>query len=116
MLIWFGQFISLTGTGMTYFAIALWAWELTGRATALALVTFFAYLPALALSPVAGALADRWSRKVAMMLGDLAAGLSTVVVLGLSLRGQLQIWHIYAAVAFASAFEAIQYQIGRAHV
>jgi len=116
MLIWFGQFISLTGTGMTYFGIALWAWELTGRATALALVTFFAYLPALALSPVAGALADRWSRKVAMMLGDLAAGLSTVVVLGLSLRGQLQIWHIYAAVAFASAFEAIQYPAYRAAI
>jgi DHA3 family macrolide efflux protein-like MFS transporter len=116
MLIWFGQFISLTGTGMTRFAIALWAWELTGRATALALVTFFAYLPALALSPIAGALADRWNRKLSMMLGDLAAGLATVVLLGLSSRGQLQIWHIYAAVAFASAFEAIQYPAYRAAV
>src|ERR1044071_4272915 len=116
MLIWFGQLISLIGTGMTYFAIALWAWELTGHATTLALVTFFAYLPALALSPIAGVLADRWNRKLAMMLGDLAAGLSTVVLLGLSLRGQLQIWHIYAAVAFASTFEAIQYPAYRAAI
>ena len=114
MLIWFGQLISLTGTGMTHFAIALWAWELTGRATTLALVTFFAYLPALALSPIAGALADRWNRKLVMALGDLAAGLATIVLLYLSSTGQLQIWHIYAAVAFASAFEAFQYPAYRA--
>jgi DHA3 family macrolide efflux protein-like MFS transporter len=116
MLIWVGQFISLTGTGMTRFAIALWAWGVTGRATALALVTFFAYLPALAFSPIAGVLADRWNRKLAMMLGDLVAGLATVMLLVLSLRGHLQIWHIYAAVAFASAFEAIQYPAYRAAI
>jgi MFS family permease len=114
MLIWFGQFISLTGTGMTRFAIALWAWELTGRATTLALITFFAYLPALALSPIAGALADRWNRKLVMAMGDMAAGLATIALLCLSSIGQLQIWHIYAAVAFAGAFEAFQYPAYRA--
>ncbi|MCB9152167.1 MAG: MFS transporter [Caldilineaceae bacterium] len=116
MLVWFGQMISLTGTGMTRFAIALWAWELTGSATALALVTFFAYLPALALSPIAGALADRWNRKLVMIMGDSAAGLATIVLLALRLLGLLQIWHVYAAVAFAGAFEAFQYPAYRAAI
>src|SRR4051794_20356184 len=109
MLIWFGQLISVTGTGMTRFAISLWAWELTGRATTLALVAFFSYAPTIILSPVAGALADRWNRKLVMMISDLAAGLSTVVLLLLSVSGRLEIWHIYAAGAFAGAFEAFQF-------
>jgi MFS family permease len=109
MLIWFGQLISVTGTGMTRFAISLWAWELTGRATPLALVAFFSYAPTIILSPVAGALADRWNRKLVMMISDLAAGLSTVVLLLLSVSARLEIWHIYAAGVFAGAFEAFQF-------
>jgi hypothetical protein len=35
-LIWFGQLVSLLGTGMSRFALTIWAWELTGNATALA--------------------------------------------------------------------------------
>lgn len=109
MLIWVGQLVSLVGTGMTRFAISLWAWELTGKATSLALVTFFSYAPALALSPIAGALVDRWDRKLIMMVSDFAAGLSSIFLFVMSMRGELQIWHVYAAAAFAGAFEAFQY-------
>jgi DHA3 family macrolide efflux protein-like MFS transporter len=116
MLVWFGQFVSLTGTGMSYFAIALWAWELTGHATALALVTFFAYLPALALSPFAGAVADRWDRKRVIIMGDTAAALSTLILLWLNLIGHLEMWHIYATVAFSGSLEAFQYPAFRAAI
>ena len=108
-IVWVGQFVSLLGTGMTRFALTLWAWELTGEATALALMAFFGFVPNIILTPVAGALADRWNRKLVMMLSDIGAGLATVVLLALSLGGGLQIWHIYAAGALASAFEAFQF-------
>ncbi|QPC82492.1 MFS transporter [Phototrophicus methaneseepsis] len=108
-LIWLGQFLSFIGTGMSRFAISLWAWELTGQATALALVQFFAAAPTILLSPLAGALADRWNRKLVMMISDLAAGLSTIALLLLSWNGTLEIWHVYAASAFAGAFEAFQF-------
>ena len=44
-LIWIGQMLSLLGTSMTGFALTIWAWELTGQATALALVGFFSFPP-----------------------------------------------------------------------
>jgi DHA3 family macrolide efflux protein-like MFS transporter len=108
-VVWFGQVISLLGTGMTAFALTIWAWEITGQATALALVGFFSFGPTVLLSPVAGALVDRWNRKLVMMLSDLAAGLMSVVVLLLYTTGQLQIWHLYITGAFAGAFQAFQF-------
>lgn len=104
-----GQFFSLLGTAMTGFALAIWAWEITGQATALALVGFFSFAPLVLVSPVAGALVDRWNRKLTMMLSDLAAGLSTITVLLLYMSGNLQIWHLYVTNAFAGAFQAFQF-------
>jgi DHA3 family macrolide efflux protein-like MFS transporter len=108
-IVWVGQVISFLGTGMTQFALMIWAWEITGQATALALVGFFSFGPTVLLSPVAGALVDRWNRKLVMMFSDLAAGLSTVVILILYASGNLQIWHLYVAGAFAGAFQAFQF-------
>ena len=108
-IVWFGQIISLLGTGMTRFAITIWAWQVTGEATTLALVGFFSFGPTVLLSPIAGALVDRLNRKLVMMLSDLAAGLASVGLLVLFFSGNLQIWHLYIAGAFAGAFEAFQF-------
>jgi DHA3 family macrolide efflux protein-like MFS transporter len=108
-IVWAGQFLSYIGSGMTRFALTIWAWQVTGQATALALVGFFSFAPAVLVSPLAGAIVDRVSRKTVMIASDLAAGLSTVVVLILHLTGHLQIWHLYAAGFFASAFESFQF-------
>ena len=104
-----GQLISMTGTGMTRFAITIFAWQLTGEVTTLALVGFFAFAPAVLLSPIAGAIVDRSNRKLVLMLSDLAAVLMTIVVLILFATDQLQIWHLFVTAAFASAFEAFQF-------
>jgi DHA3 family macrolide efflux protein-like MFS transporter len=45
IFIWIGQFISLLGTSMTRFALTIWAFQITGEATALALVGFFSFAP-----------------------------------------------------------------------
>lgn len=108
-IVWFGQLVSLLGSGMTTFAISIWAWQETGQATALALAGFFGFGPTILLSPFAGAIVDRYNRKLVMMLSDLAAGLSTVALLILFNSGQLEIWHIYVANAFAGAFAAFQF-------
>jgi len=108
-VVWFGQFVSMLGSGMTRFALTIWAWQVTGEATALALVGLFSFAPAVILSPIAGAVVDRVPRKVVMIASDLAAGLSTVVILILHLTGHLEIWHLYATGFFASAFESFQF-------
>jgi DHA3 family macrolide efflux protein-like MFS transporter len=108
-IVWAGQLVSLLGTTMTGFALAYWAYITTGAATALALVGFFAFAPTMLVSPIAGALVDRWNRKLMMMLSDLAAISSTVAVLLLYSTGNLQIWHLYITGAFASVFGAFQF-------
>jgi len=108
-VVWFGQFISLVGSGMSRFALTIWAWQITGQATALALVGFFSFAPTVLLSPIAGALVDRWNRKLVMILSDLAAGLATIAILTLLLLDRLEIWHLYVAGAFSGVFGSFQF-------
>lgn len=109
LIVWVGQMISLLGTNMSAFGLTIWAYELTGSATALALVSFFYVTPMLIISPLAGALVDRSNRKFMMMISDLASGFATVVILILFLAGRLQIWHLYVANAFSGLFQAFQW-------
>ena len=104
-----GQTFSLLGTGMTGFAFVIWAYLQTGQVTTLALAAFARFAPTVILSPVAGALVDRWNRKLTMMLSDLAAGVATIVLLLLYLPRALQVWHWYVAGAFQGAFDAFQW-------
>jgi len=108
-IVWLGQLVSMTGSGMTRFALTIWVWQETGEATALALVAIFSFAPAIFFSPIAGAIVDRVSRKRIMIASDLAAGLSTVALLILYSTGHLVIWHLWAAGFFASAFESFQF-------
>jgi MFS family permease len=108
-VIWIGQIVSLLGTNMTGFALTIWAYELTGSATALALVGFFFVTPMLLFSPLAGAIVDRYDRKLMMMISDLASGLATIAILILYLTDHLQIWHLYITGAFQGFFQTFQW-------
>jgi MFS family permease len=108
ILIWLGQMVSTIGSYMTVFALTIWVWQLTGSSTALILVGFFAQLPRLVVTPVAGILVDRFSRKHLMLLGDLVALLCTLAIAGLHFSQQLQIWHLYVAVVFYGGFGQLQ--------
>jgi DHA3 family macrolide efflux protein-like MFS transporter len=108
-IVWAGQFVSLLGTSMTQFALTIWTWEKTGAATTIALANLFFMAPQMLMSPLAGALVDRWDRRRVMMLSDFGAGLSTIAIYLLMRTGALQIWQLYAAFAFAGAFQAFQF-------
>ena len=109
LIVAIGQVASLLGTGMTGFALTIWAFTETGRATDLALIGFFFITPMLVLSPTAGALVDRHNRKMMMMLSDLASGSMTILVLILFSTGALEIWHLFITSAISGAFQAFQW-------
>jgi MFS family permease len=108
-VVWVGQVISLLGTGMTRFALIFWAWRATGEATPLGLMMFFSFGPMVLFSPVAGALVDRWNRKLVMMFSDFGAALATAALLLLHSFDSLQLWHLYAAGAIAGTMETFQF-------
>jgi MFS family permease len=109
ILVWVGQVFSMVGSQMTNFAMGIWAWDQTGRATPLAMVGFFAFAPMILFTPIAGVLVDRWNRKLVMALSDIGAGLVTLTILVLHLSGNLQIWHLYITGVVSGLFGAFQF-------
>jgi MFS family permease len=108
IIVWLGQSVSIIGSSMTAFAFSLWAWELTGQATSLALFGFFIQIPQVLIAPIAGVVVDRSDRKLLMMLGDTVSGLLTIIVLLLCLTHHLQLWHLYVVAFIKGTFEQFQ--------
>ncbi len=108
LIIWAGQLVSTIGSSMSRFAIAIWAWEITGKATTLTLVGFFSLLPSIAVASVSGAIVDRLNRKLLMILGDTVAVAITIIMMLLYLTNHLQIWHLYVASAIVGTFSQFQ--------
>jgi MFS transporter, DHA3 family, macrolide efflux protein len=108
-IIWFGQLVSMLGTGMTRFALMIWAYQQTGSATTLALLGFFAWLPYVIISPLAGIWVDRLDRRRILIAADLGSGLLTLFVLAMYWDGSLAIWHMYLLEALTSIFDAFQH-------
>ena len=107
-LVWFGQLISLIGSGLTGFALGVWVYQTTGSATQFSLIYFCTELPAILVAPLAGAVADRWDKRRVMIVSDTGAGVSTVVMALLLAFGKLEIWHIYLAMAVSSTCNGFQ--------
>ncbi|MEN2983023.1 MAG: MFS transporter [Thermus sp.] len=108
-LLWLGQALALVGREMTWFALTLYAYQQTGLATTLSLLGFFHFLPLLLLSPVAGALVDRYPRKWAMLAADLGGGLATGFLLLMLFLGRLEVWHLYLVSALAGALSSLHW-------
>lgn len=108
-IIWIGQLISLTGSGLTGFALGVWVFQNTHSVTQFALIGVFTSIPGIIMSPIAGALVDRWDRRTAMILSDAGAGVCTLITAVLLYAGILEVWHIYILMAVSSAFSSFQW-------
>jgi DHA3 family macrolide efflux protein-like MFS transporter len=75
------------GSAVVNFAITWWITVLTGSATLLSIGIFIYILPMAFLAPVAGVLADRWSRKKIVAIADSLQALSTVWIIVLFIFG-----------------------------
>ncbi len=105
----FGQMASLCGSHLISFVLGIWIYQQTRSSTSFALIAFFAIVPEIVLSPLAGAIADLWDRRLVMIVGNFGAALSTLSLVAMALTNQLALWPIYLVVAASSAFQAVQY-------
>lgn len=101
--IWLGHVISLFGSELTSFALGVWVYQHTGSATQFTLISMFAILPGILISPWAGALVDRWDRRRALILSDTISAFVTLSIFGLLSANRLEIWYIYLAAMVNSA-------------
>lgn len=109
LIVWVGQLVSQMGSGLTGFALGIWVYQRTDSATLYALISLFTTLPGLLISPLAGALVDRWERRQTMILSDGIAGICTLMLALLLLADQLEIWQIYLATAVISICSEFQW-------
>lgn len=100
--IWVGQMFSLLGSGLVQFALVWWMTQETGSLAVLASASFIALLPQVFLSPFAGALIDRWNRRLVMIFADGMVALATVGLVALFYSGHIQLWHVYTALFIRS--------------
>lgn len=100
--IWTGQAFSLLGSQLVSFAVIWWLTKTTGSATVLATASLVGLLPQVVLGPVTGALVDRWSRRLVMIIADSIIALATIVLAILFALGHVQIWQVYSLLFIRS--------------
>ncbi|WP_196466193.1 non-ribosomal peptide synthetase/MFS transporter [Planomonospora sp. ID91781] len=103
-----GQFVSAVGTALSSFALGVWAYQLSGRILDLALVVMLSQIPAVILTPLGGALADRVDRRRVMLACDAVSGLATAALVLLLVTGRLELWSVCAIVGVTSMVTAFQ--------
>jgi hypothetical protein len=71
-------------------------------------MTFFSMGSSLLLSPLTGALIDRWNWRLILIGCEIGAGLETIAVLVLSPSGHLALWHVYSLAALLGISQTFQ--------
>lgn len=107
LLLWFGELISSIGGGLTSFGLGVYVFLQTGSASGMALVTLLGFLPTLLLSVPAGVLADRYDRRLLMMLGDGCSALGIIYILICMINGGASLLQICIGVFVSAVFSSL---------
>ncbi|MBU4440183.1 MAG: MFS transporter [Acetobacterium sp.] len=107
MILVAGEFISSIGSGLTDFGLAIYVLTFTGSVAATGIFSICAFLPSILLAPVGGVLADRYDRRLMMILGELFSGLGLVICLVSVMSASPSIVVICIGVGVSSIFTAL---------
>jgi len=102
------QSISLFGSSLVQHAI-LWYITLTTQSGAMMTISIICgFVPTFILSPVAGVWADRYNRKVLIILSDLLIAIATLILAILFLMGYDALWLLFVMSAIRAIGTGIQ--------
>ena len=107
LLLWIGELISSIGGGLTSFGLGVYVFQKTGSAAGMALVTLLGFLPTLLFTVPAGVLADRYDRRVLMMIGDGFSGLGILYIFLCMLHGEANLVQISIGVFVSAIFSSL---------
>lgn len=103
--LWLARVVSNFGDWFNLLASATLITSLTGAGTAISYLFLARFLPVFVMSPFAGVLADRYERRMIMVITDvLRAG---TVLCFLFVRSPEQIWLLYALTVFQFVLSAM---------
>ena len=99
--------MSSIGSGLTSFGLGVYVFRQTGSAADMALVSLLAFLPTLLLSVPAGVLADRYDRRLLMMVGDGCSALGILYIFFCMQTGGASLTQICIGVTVSSVFSSL---------
>ena len=103
-----GQAVSILGSSLVQFAITAHIILKTGSGVSATISILCAILPTFLLSPFAGVWADRFNRKILIMVADGFIAAATLIVAILFITGYDQIWLLYVVLAVRALGAAVQ--------
>ena len=106
-ILWFGELVSSVGSGLTAFALGIYAYQISGTASSIALVTLCAFLPTMLFSPLGGICADKFDRRLMMILGDFLSVFGLFYILICIKSGNVHLWQLCLGVAISSIFTSL---------
>ena len=107
-LIWYAQIFASQATWMDQVARGWLLYELTNSTLQLGLVRGVQAIPILLLSPLAGSAADRYSRKMQVLVAQVVDGLLYAIVAVLIFSDRIEPWHVYVTAFGMSVVQAFQ--------
>lgn len=108
MLFLISQTVSLFGSALVQYAISWYVTLETKDGGQMALITLCGFLPQMIVSIFAGVWADRYNRKMLIMLSDLGIALSTMALAIVFSTGRVDWWMLYVASVIRSIGAGIQ--------
>lgn len=102
------QVFSIIGSRISSIAVGIWVYNETGNATPLAMVSFFAVVPQVIASGFSGVIADRWDRRLVMVLSDAGQAVGTLLLLVSFASGSFELWHLYTVAVIQATFGVFQ--------
>lgn len=102
------QTVSLFGSSLVQYAIMWYITLNTKSGIMMTLYIICGFIPTFLLSPVAGVWADRYNRKVLIMLSDGMIALSTLVLALLFLMGYEEAWLLFVMAAIRALGSGVQ--------
>ncbi len=107
-LIWYAQVFASQATWMDQVARGWLLYELTNSTLQLGLVRGVQAIPLLLLSPLAGSVADRYSRKNQVLIAQIVDGVLFAIMAALIFAGRIEPWHVYVTAFGMSVVQTFQ--------
>src|SRR6185503_6799060 len=107
-LLWFGAFLSFTGSWIQTTAQGWFVYQLTGDPTMLGLIVFCNQIPVSIIGPFAGALADVMNRRVVLVCCQLTFCIGSLFLAAAIHYGFIHYWHIILVASIGGIAGAVE--------
>src|SRR5512138_3289958 len=102
-LLWLGLMVSVVGSQMQQWALFWHISQLSKDPIAVSIVGGVRFLAVLAFSLIGGLVADRYNRRLILLITQSTSMLVALALGLLTFSGHIQLWHIYALTAVQAA-------------